>query len=809
MEQHTLNVLEFDKIIEQLTELAGSELGRQRCAQLRCSSDLEEAMSWQQQTTSAVRLLLKKGLPAFSGLTSLAPFLERSKTGTSLTTAQLLRVARFLRNIRLLYAFVSEEEAAEELLPRLMRNLRPLDKLEKKLSEAILGEEEVSDQASPELAHIRHSIRKAQAAVRRILEQLMQRHANDLQEQLITLRGTRYVLPVKESHRSSLPGIVHDSSGSGQTLFIEPLEVVEANNKIREWQLKEREEIERILLRLSQDCLQEKESLLWNEELAASIDFIFSKGRLSLQQKANPIRLNQEGRLRLLQARHPLLDPAKVVPQSFALGGSCRSLLITGPNTGGKTVALKTCGLLSLMAAAGLHIPAGEGSELAIFDRILVDIGDEQSLEANLSTFSSHMKQLIHMCEQASPSTLILSDELGSGTDPLEGAALARAILDHWKQAGAVTMATTHYREIKKYALTEEGVENACCELDPVTLRPTYRLLMGAVGVSHAFSISERLGLAEDIVAKAKSLISTDDQAFERLMEELTQSKMAAETALEQAQKDSQEAKEALQKARRLEEELQSKKQTWLEKAREEAKHRYENGLKEMEQLLKQLEQLAEEEERKKLAKIRKQKQQLAADLHGIQQEIARDSLADLYKGEEVIQLQVGQRVYVPAMQVEAVVVNLPDAKGLCKIASGNIQLQVPAVSLRPLKEKPQEKQRSSLSTKASYYQQRQKSRGGSATGRQQGAAAVAGNALPLELYLLGETTADAVVRLDKHIDHAQRNHLKEIRIIHGKGTGALRKAVQDFLKKDSRIASFQLAAYGEGDSGVTVAQLK
>lgn len=799
IETHTLKKLEFDKLVEELGTLAHSSFGLRLCHDISFAYDLDLATQQMQETTFAVDYLLQKGTPPLHGLHDIRPSLQRSRRGSVMTCAQLLHIASFLRAVRRLHSLGLSEEEHQSTYLAYMRALQPNDSLESRLSKAIIGEEEVADQASPTLGQIRHKMRQVQEQIRQILDRYLRSHGRSLRESLITMRGNRYVIPVKDTHRQDIPGIIHDTSGSGQTLFVEPLEVVEANNKIRELEAAEREEIERILTVLTAAVVEFADELDLNQDLLAKIDFVTAKARLSIKYKCQPPRINNKGILRLVHARHPFLNPKTAVPISFSLGGSCRILLITGPNTGGKTVALKTCGLFTLMAMAGLHVPASENTELSLFRQVLVDIGDEQSIEANLSTFSSHMKHLIAMEEQADRETLILSDELGSGTDPLEGAALARVILDSWRAKGSLTMATTHYRELKEYALTTDGVENASCAFDEESLQPTYRILMGAVGVSHAFAITEKLGLSPSLISKAKSLLSAEDRQFEELMQGLTAEKEKLSLMLAEAEREKREANLIYQEAKALQVRLTEQKQNILRRAREEARDRYAQGIRELDQLLKGLRSghFAD-------AKTwQGQRSRLGSTLHEIENEIGAETLAKLKEGEMQVELVVGRQYFAPTLQLVAKLLSLPDAKGQCKIAAGSLQISVPAVSLQNPPKELASKQ--NLQSKSEFYRQKEKSlktKGGSGAG-------VPSKSMSFELMLLGETTLDAVEHLDKYIDQAQVVGIKEIRIVHGKGTGALRQAVHKALRKDKRIADFRLGGYGEGDAGVTIASLK
>lgn len=804
MDERSLQRLEYPKIIEILTDLARSPLGRAVCTDLKPISDLETVRILQQETTDGVQVLLQKGEPPLAGLHPVRSMIQRCRTGASMSCEQLAQVSSFLGAIQRVHQFApaADSETAPNLFAERMRALQPCPALEKRLKQAILGPDEVADAASPELARIRRSLRQAQDRVRQILEGMLRKQGEHLQEQWITMRGSRFVLPVKDSHRTAVQGIVHDTSASGQTVFIEPFEVIEANNRIRELESEEREEILRILQVLTDEVMQQADCLLFNAEELAQIDCINAKARLSILQQAQPPHLNAKGRIRLQQARHPLLDPKRAVPISLALGTDFEILLITGPNTGGKTVALKTCGLLTLMAMSGLHVPASESTELSVFDSILVDMGDDQSIAESLSTFSAHMKRLIEMTEAAGPGCLMLADELGSGTDPLEGAALAQTILTEWRERGARVLATTHYRELKLFALETEGVENACCELDAVTFRPTYRILMGAVGTSHAFEISKSLGLDSRLIAQAQGLLSQQDRRMEGILQRLTQTQRQLDEKLESVVQVQEETKQMQSRIAEQERLLQEQKQKWTAKIREEVRSQYADGIREMEQLLQELEGARADWEVEKRRSFSERRRKVGEAFHQVEAEIGASTLEALRAGAGGQDLQVGGQYEASGLGLIGKLISLPDAKGMCKLSTGTLTVQVPQQTLVPASSEREQKPKS-LREQSEFYRSRKKERGGSTV------TVSGGRGLPLELYLLGQTRADALLALDQHIDQAQVVGVHEIRIVHGKGTGALRQAVHQALKRDARVLEYRLAAYGEGDSGVTIARLK
>jgi DNA mismatch repair protein MutS2 len=588
MDTRSLTILEYDKIIAELSGLAHSAPGLDLCAALQPSPDLVTVLGRQAETDDAVKLILEKGLPPLGGISEIRPSVHRSRGGSVLAIHELMRIAAFLHAVDRVRAILPENGPGERIVYRKIALLQPNRPLKTRLDECIAGEEELHDNASSQLASLRRRIRQAQVDVKESLQRIVRSQAKALQEQLVTLRGDRYVVPVKAEHRGSIPGLVHDTSASGSTLFIEPLPVVELNNKIRELMGLEREEIERILIELSGRVAEAADLLTVDAHLLAEIDFLMAKARLALKHQAMSPQVNDEGRIVLKAARHPLIPKDRVVPIYFEIGRTFETLVITGPNTGGKTVALKTCGLFCLMAMAGLQIPAREGSEVSVFEQVLADIGDEQSIEQDLSTFSSHMRNIIQITQQARPQTLVLVDELGSGTDPSEGAALAIAILDHLRRSCCRTVATTHYKELKGYAINTDGVENACCEFDSETLRPTYKLLIGVPGVSNAFAISSRLGLSDTIIGQARLLLSDEGLRFEELVSAIEKSRVEADRLRDevvQLHEKAQRDREQLERDRLA---FQDKSKAIVQQAREEARELYAEAQQELDDLLEE-----------------------------------------------------------------------------------------------------------------------------------------------------------------------------------------------------------------------------
>lgn len=804
MQEKSLRNLEFDKVLQVLAQEAKSRLGRELCLALRPSSDLDRVRLTAQETDDLVKEILKNGEFPLSALEDLSEILALLAVGSVAGPADLLRVARQIRLVLQLEGrldSLATEDSGQDsetgglgqvnTCQRLLQDLYPLDALAERLDACILNDEELKDRASPELYRIRRSLQGLQEEVQKSLNSILRSQSDILQDQLITLRGDRYVLPVKAEYKGRLQGIVHDSSASGATVFIEPLQVVNLNNRIREAKDEEEREIHRILRELSSLVLDQADLLKANQDILAHLDFCQAKAKLAIKQKANPVALNRQGRIILRQARHPLIDPQKVVPIDFELGIHFTSLVITGPNTGGKTVSLKTCGLLTLMAMAGLQVPVKAGSELAVFDYVLADIGDEQSIEQSLSTFSAHIKQLIEICDLAGPSSLVLADELGAGTDPSEGAALAIAILDYLKGKGASVVASTHYQELKGYALNTPGVSNASCEFDSVSMKPTYRLLIGVPGVSNALAISTRLGLQEEIISHAKALISDEGAQFQSLIEAIERSeqesrKMEAQIADLHAQAEATKAENLAEQAR-----LKQVKEELLNQARLEAH-----------QILSQAEDMAEAE----LKKLRQAGNQVQSGELAKQEIRAQRRALETAMGEEKLKAGIDRPLEVEDMEFdqdyEDVITGFSgqlteglDSQNKVLLTKGNFSLRVPLANLRPCSKSKgaPESSKPGLSRRASS------SSAGSSARLTTGP----------ELYLLGYRVVEALDALDKYLDDAQLVGLHSVRIVHGKGSGALRQAIRDQLKHDKRVQTFGDAPFGAGDAGVTLVDLR
>ncbi|MDD2427006.1 MAG: endonuclease MutS2 [Eubacteriales bacterium] len=802
MMSRSLRKLEFPGIIRLLSEQADTAPGRILCERLLPAENMAEAERRLRETDDAVKRLLEYGGLPFSGIQDISSQVGRAGNGAVLNGRDLLQIAALLRAVVRMRQAIPEvwtaakREAGNEDFPyhaiyNRIEALTPCQKLLQEIENSIAGEEEIFDSASSELMSIRRRIRDAQANIRTELEKVLRKHSSALQEALITVRGDRYVVPVKSEHRSAVPGLIHDSSASGNTVFIEPMSVVQLNNKIRELAAEERHEIERILARLSSAVAEEAAALMQNVQLLTELDFAMAKGKLSLDMRADAPSLNTEGRVVLHQARHPLINKDDVVPIDFELGIDYHSLVITGPNTGGKTVTLKTCGLLTLMAKAGLHIPARSPSEVCFFDQVLADIGDEQSIEQSLSTFSSHMTEIIAITKVAGPGTLVLLDELGAGTDPSEGAALAIAILNALNQSGAYTVATTHYSELKGYAMNTEGVENASCEFDLETLQPTYRLLIGVPGVSHAFSIAQKLGLSEDIIADARQLISEEAARFEQLVSAIETSQKEINDKKSEMDKLQAELEKMRQDLEEEKAEIAREQKKMVAAAEAEAAEIVSSTRKQMDEIIEML-----ETERNELSLDHRVESELRGRISEAEKKISEGQKklsSDQTSGEIV----VGERYEAIDLSIEGVAKTLPDAKGQVVLESGQISFSVAADRLRPAgkKEKSADRRRSadrSLRGKAAREL---------STERKMYAST--------EIMLRGKRADEALQAIDHFIDDAVLNGISPIRLIHGKGTGVLRQVTHDYLMRDPRVKSFRLGAEGEGGDGVTVAELK
>ena len=781
--------LELPAVLEMLAAQAESELGKAAARELQPSGNTEEVRRRLTETSDAARLMTLRGSPSFSGARDIRPALERARLGGALNTRELLDIAGLARCARLCKAYLAEEKNEKTSIDSLFHALRANKYLEERIYTAIPAEDEIADSASSDLADIRRKMRAASARAREALNKILSSpsYAKALQEPIITMRSDRYVLPVRADHKSAVPGLVHDISSSGMTLFIEPMAAVKANNELRELAAKEKLEIERILAELSAECAEHADDFSEDCVLLVRLDLIFAKARLSYKMDATAAELSERS-INLRRARHPLLDPAKAVPIDLNLGEEFDTLVITGPNTGGKTVALKTIGLLSAMNQCGLHIPASDGSTLPVFSHILADIGDEQSIEQNLSTFSAHMTNIVEILDTCEDRSLVLFDELGAGTDPTEGAALAIAIIEHARKCGAMIAATTHYAELKIYATNEPGVQNASCEFDVETLRPTYRLLVGIPGKSNAFAISKRLGLDESIIRDAADRIGTETQSFEATIEKLEQTRHALERERETAAAHLKKAAEEEKKASQLRAELSVRLEKAEIKARRDAQRILDEARETAESVYKELDEMRRHANDEQQAdEINRARTELRRRLN--EKEASLRETEDLPAEEEKKssrKLRAGDTVKIKAMGVKAEVVSV-NKDGTVNLKAGimNVSAREDEVLLLEGETKKPQKAAPAASVGTRLVH------------------------VASEIDLRGMESLEGVLAAERYLDSAAMARMKTVTIIHGKGTGALREAVQQMLKRNKLVKSFRLGRYGEGEAGVTVVELK
>ena len=787
--EKSLQKLELDQVLKQLSACAGSEGGKEACLRLRPTSDLEEVTLLLQQTTAASDLCARKGNPVFGDVTDVSSSLERAERGGTLQPKELLRIGGILRCARTIQGYVSPDDP-NTVLDSLFRSLTPNKYLEDKIFGAILSEEEIADIASTALADIRRHMRIQSGKIRDSLQKVISSPAYSkfLREPIITIRQGRYVVPVKSECKNDVPGLVHDVSATGSTYFVEPMSAVNANNALRELELKEKKEIERILAELSAEAAGYRSAIDLDYQLLVQLDVIFAKARLSYQMRAGEPIMNEKGRVELRKARHPLIDPKTVVPISLRLGTDFDSMIITGPNTGGKTVTLKTIGLLTLMAECGLHIPAGDGSTLSTFEAILADIGDEQSIAQSLSTFSSHMRTIVDVVAQCDDRTLVLFDELGAGTDPAEGAALATAIIEFCRKMGSRVVATTHYAELKLYAMRTKGVINASCEFDVETLRPTYRLLIGIPGKSNAFAISRKLGLAEEILKEADSLVDKSDKDFEDVLSQLESQRQQMEAARVEAERLRQETAKIKQQSEQYQAQLQKEKEKAMESARKEAQSIIEEARaaanlasEELKAMKKQLQDQADTTGfNQRQAELRRNLNEAEDKLRAVQPKKERPKPSrGILVGDTVELLKLGTKASVIGINKDG---SLQLQAGILKMTAAPEEVYL-LENENPYNEKGGHPKHSGREMKLS--------------------------AMPTEIDLRGMDAIEAICVLDRYLDEAMRANLTQVRIIHGKGTGTLRAAVQQDLRKNKYIKSFRLGVYGEGEDGVTIAEFR
>ena len=832
MNQKALKTLEYTKIITQLESHAASPLGKSLCRELSPSSDLEEIRTRQAQTTDAVNRVRLKGSVSFSGLREIGGSLKRLEIGSSLSIPELLSISSVLTVASRAKAYgrrdtedppvftprfpgQKQAEVAEfvpDSLDPLFQSIEPLTPLNNEIKRCILSEDEIADEASPGLSRVRRSIKAAADRIHTQLNSILNSHRTYLQDAVITMRDGRYCLPVKAEYKNQVSGMVHDQSATGSTLFIEPMAIVKLNNEIRELEIQEQKEIEAVLASLSNEAAPHIEELRLNMELLAQLDFIFAKAALSRQYRCSAPVFNDKGRIHIKDGRHPLLDPQRVVPINIWLGKDFDLLIVTGPNTGGKTVSLKTVGLFTLMGQAGLHIPAWEGSELAVFDEVFADIGDEQSIEQSLSTFSAHMTNIVSILQQADSRSLCLFDELGAGTDPTEGAALAIAVLSFLHNMKCRTMATTHYSELKVFALTTPGVENACCEFSVETLQPTYRLLIGIPGKSNAFAISKKLGLPDFIIEDAKSHLEAKDESFEDLLASLETSRVTIEKEQEEIRSYKEEIAQLKSRLTQKEERLDERKDKLIRNASEEAQRILREAKETADQTIREINRLASESgvgkeleaQRAKLREqIKKTDDKLAVKAKGPSQPISPKKL------------KIGDGVKVLSMNLKGTVSTLPDAKGDLFVQMGILRSRVNIRDLELIREDD---------ISATLGDGSSRTYGGTAAGSKakktfsqaKGNGSGSGQirmsksfSVGTEVNLIGMTTDEAVPAMEKYLDDAYLAHMPSVRVVHGRGTGALKNACHKRLRQLKYVKDFRLGEFGEGGTGVTIVTFK
>ena len=791
MNQKTLTKLEYDKITALLEEQASSFRGRQLCRRLKPMTDVERIDEAQEQTEAAFTRLIKKGRISFGDAAPVEESMKRLEIGAALGSGELLRICKLLQNAGRAKAYGrhdTQEESAD-CLDAYFEQLEPLTTLSNEIDRCILSEEEISDDASPALKRIRRSMdsinEKGHTTLNGLVNGSMRAY---LQDPIITMRGDRYCIPVKAEYRNQVSGMIHDQSATGSTLFMEPMAVVKLNNDLKELYAKEQEEIQVILARLSEETAGYIEEIRTDYRCLTDLDFIFARGQLAMSMNGSRPILNKEGRIHIRNGRHPLLDARKVVPITVTLGQDFSLLIITGPNTGGKTVSLKTVGLFTLMGQAGLHIPASDRSELAVFHQIYADIGDEQSIEQSLSTFSSHMTNIVSFLKDVDEKSLVLFDELGAGTDPTEGAALAIAILSYLHDRDIRAMATTHYSELKVFALSTPGVENACCEFDVESLRPTYHLLIGIPGKSNAFAISGKLGLPEHIIEDAKMRLSEQDISFEDLLTDLEASKRTIEKEQDEIQAYRREMERMKAQLRQKEERLEEQREKILKEANDKANAILREAKEVADETIKNFHRFGKENI--SAAEMERERERLRKKIKDTSSAPSLKSQKPK-KEHKASDFKLGESVRVLSMNLTGTIHSLPDARGNVTVQMGILSSQVHISDLEIIEEQNP------------FSGSRKKHTGG---GRIK-----MGKSLSVspEINLLGRTVDEAVSELDKYLDDAILSHLNTVRVVHGKGTGALRKGIHEFLRRQKHVKSYHLAEYGEGDAGVTIVELK
>ena len=790
MNQKSLRVLEFDKIIEMLRKKVSSKLGLRYVDNLTPSNDVDEVKYRLQETSETQSILTKRGYVELGGIYDIEDKVKRASLGSSLDALSLLNIADTLRVSRnLKNSLASSEEFNYPIIQGMTNGLYTHKDIEDSIFNAIISEVEISDNASSTLREIRRRIVQKNQSIRSKLNSIISSstYQKYLQDNIISLRGDRFVIPVKAEYRSNVSGIVHDQSSSGATLFIEPMSIVDMNNELRQLKLTEQEEIERILLELSNKVGEISEDLISNQEILGQIDFAFAKGKLSMSMKAVEPFLNEDKYINVKNGKHPLLDSKTVVPNTVYLGREFDTLVITGPNTGGKTVTIKTVGLFSLMTQSGLHIPADYGSSMCVYDNIFADIGDEQSIEQSLSTFSSHMTNIVEILDSLTENSLVIFDELGAGTDPIEGAALAVAILEEVKSIGSSCIATTHYTEIKNYALTNEGIENAAVDFDIETLSPTYKLLIGVPGKSNAFSISKQLGLSEYVINKAKEFIDSDNIALEDVLQNVEKNRIQTEKDKEEAERLKEEIEKLKYEYDEKLEKITLQKEKIIEKAKQEALQITKDAKEEVNNIIKQLRELEKQESsRQKNLQIEALRKELSSSMGKLQPTVESMIIPKVSK-KEIKELKVGQEVKVITLNQQGSVVSVDNNRKEAIVQIGTMKMTLPFKSLEIAKKDPKttvtKSTRNIITSKSGKVKR--------------------------EVDLRGLTLEEAIMELEKYLDDAYLSGHENVTIIHGIGTGVLKKGLQDVLKKNKHIKSKRQGEYGEGGAGVTIVTFK
>ena len=794
MNPKALKTLEYNKIIDKLTEFAGSALAKEMCRNLQPSTDLYEIQALQKETSDALSRIYQKGAVSFRGVRDIRGSIKRLEIGAIIGINELLSICSLLDVCSKVKAYSRNDRDPdfEDSLEAMFQALQPLTPVSSEIRRCIASEEELNDDASPALFKIRRSMRQINDKVHAQLQTMVNGSARTyLQDAVVTMRNGRYCIPVKAEHRGQIPGMIHDQSSTGSTLFVEPMAVIKLNNDLRELELKEEKEIEMILATLSARCGEETEALRDDLDLLTKLDFIFARAQLSRSMNGTQPDFNEEGRILIKKGRHPLLDKKKVVPIDIQLGKDFELLIITGPNTGGKTVSLKTVGLFTLMGQAGLHIPAFDHSELSVFHEVFADIGDEQSIEQSLSTFSAHMTNTVSILKEADDRSLVLFDELGAGTDPTEGVALAIAILSNLHRRGSRVMATTHYSELKVFALSTPGVENGCCEFDVETLRPTYRLLIGVPGKSNAFAISQKLGLSQDIIEEAKTHLTKQDEDFEDLLADLEQKRVTIEQERDQINSYKEEIRELKQRLESKQEKLDLSRDKILREANEQARNILQEAKDYADTTIRNFQKYG------KAAGVsakdmEKERGKLREKMSTVDKKLSAKNAAPKKSHKQLTakDLHIGDSIKVLSLNLKGTVSTLPDAKGNLFVQMGILRSQV---NIRDL-----EKLDDTVITGGNF------SKTGSGKIKMSKSASVS-----TEINLLGKTVDEAIMELDKYLDDAYIAHLPSVRIVHGKGTGALRKGVHNYLRRQKHVKSYRLGEFGEGDAGVTIVEFK